>query len=160
LADIIGIPYDKLFLRRCLYRAIEGGVTCEIGTGHTINAKNILKHIKPSILYLIDPIRPNEVDGLNGNVKFVKGLSQDTVDKIPDNLDNLYIDGDHTYQGCKKDLENYVPKVKADGFVGGHDWHHPQIAKAVIEYCEQHDYILNTSDVLLIPNWFFIKRRR
>ena len=36
-------------------------------------------------------------------------------------LDFLFIDGDHTYEGVKKDFEMYSPLVRAGGFVAFHD---------------------------------------
>lgn len=37
------------------------------------------------------------------------------------NLDFLFIDGDHTYQGVKKDFELYSSLLKEDGVIGFHD---------------------------------------
>jgi predicted O-methyltransferase YrrM len=36
-------------------------------------------------------------------------------------LDFLFIDGDHTYEGVKKDLEMYGPLVRKGGIIGFHD---------------------------------------
>ena len=36
-------------------------------------------------------------------------------------IDFLFIDGDHTYQGVKKDFEMYGPLVKKDGLIVFHD---------------------------------------
>jgi cephalosporin hydroxylase len=36
-------------------------------------------------------------------------------------LDFLFIDGDHTYQGVKKDYEDYKKYVKEGGWIGFHD---------------------------------------
>ncbi len=49
-----------------------------------------------------------------------------SVEKVKDSLkgnklDFLFIDGDHTYDGVKKDFEMYSPLVKEDGLVGFHD---------------------------------------
>jgi len=37
-------------------------------------------------------------------------------------LDFVYIDGCHLYEQVKKDILNYAPLVKEDGFIGGHDY--------------------------------------
>lgn len=37
-------------------------------------------------------------------------------------LDFVYIDGDHSYESCKKDLELWLPKVKDGGIIAGHDY--------------------------------------
>lgn len=49
-------------------------------------------------------------------------------------LDLLFIDGDHTYSGVKKDWEMYAPFVKAGGFVIFHDiCFHPQVLACEVE---------------------------
>lgn len=39
-----------------------------------------------------------------------------------ESVDFLYIDGEHTYNGVKKDIEMFLPKIKPDGFICGHDY--------------------------------------
>ena len=36
-------------------------------------------------------------------------------------IDFLFIDGDHSYNGVKKDFEMYSPLVSKDGIIGFHD---------------------------------------
>jgi len=36
-------------------------------------------------------------------------------------LDFLFIDGDHSYEGVKKDFEMYSPLVKKEGIIAFHD---------------------------------------
>ncbi len=40
---------------------------------------------------------------------------------LPDKIDFLFIDGDHTYEGVKKDFEMYSPLVRDGGIVAFHD---------------------------------------
>lgn len=40
-------------------------------------------------------------------------------------LDLVFIDADHSYEGVKADLAAWVPKVKAGGWIGGHDFRNP-----------------------------------
>lgn len=50
-------------------------------------------------------------------------LSADAAQSIEDgSLDLVFIDADHSYEGVKADLAAWVPKVKADGWIGGHDY--------------------------------------
>lgn len=49
-----------------------------------------------------------------------------TIDKVKEILDNskldlLFIDGDHTYQGVKRDFETYSKFVKKGGVIAFHD---------------------------------------
>jgi len=39
-------------------------------------------------------------------------------------LDFVFIDGDHSYIGTALDIKLWLPKVKAGGWIGGHDYHH------------------------------------
>jgi len=52
-----------------------------------------------------------------------KTTSEEFSKTIEDgSLDFVYIDGDHQYESCKKDLELWVPKVKKGGIIAGHDY--------------------------------------
>jgi predicted O-methyltransferase YrrM len=49
-------------------------------------------------------------------------------------LDFVFIDGDHTYEACKRDIIAWLPKVKDGGWITGHDYHEfPGVKKAVDE---------------------------
>jgi predicted O-methyltransferase YrrM len=46
--------------------------------------------------------------------------------RIPDaSLDFVFIDGDHSAEGCAADLKAWAPKVKRGGLLCGHDYDHP-----------------------------------
>jgi hypothetical protein len=49
-------------------------------------------------------------------------------------IDLLLIDGDHSYEGCRSDFENYMPHVAEDGLVLFHDNYFPPI-RQVLEQC-------------------------
>jgi len=57
------------------------------------------------------------------NIIHIKETSDDAINILP-NLDIsfVYIDGLHTYDQVKKDINNYIPLIK-DGFISGHDYH-------------------------------------
>lgn len=38
-------------------------------------------------------------------------------------LDFVYIDGDHSLKGCRRDLEAWWPKVRPGGVIAGHDYY-------------------------------------
>ena len=54
-------------------------------------------------------------------VIFIRKLSTQAVDSIPNNIDFLYIDGNHKYTYVYKDLELYYPKVKSNCYIIGDD---------------------------------------
>jgi hypothetical protein len=64
-------------------------------------------------------------------------LSHEAAMDVKDrSLDFVFIDGDHSYDGVKKDIELWFPKIKIGGWIGGHDLLHPNlpgVARAVYE---------------------------
>lgn len=80
------------------------------------------------------------------NIKILKGDSSKVLETLEDNsLCAIYIDGDHGYEGCKKDLLVSYRKVKPGGFIMGHDYEMNMtkakknyvfgVKKAVDEFC-------------------------
>ena len=56
---------------------------------------------------------------------------------IPEFLDLLFVDGDHTYEGCLADLRNYGPRA-AQVFIHDTDApDYPGVRKAVLTYCAE-----------------------
>ncbi len=58
------------------------------------------------------------------NIEHIKKTSDDAIyDLLNESFDFIYIDGMHTYEQVKKDIINYLPLVKSNYFIGGHDYH-------------------------------------
>lgn len=77
----------------------------------------------------------------------LKGLSNQMHKFIPDNtLGLVYIDGWHTYEGCKEDLENYLPKLVKNGLISFHDYFNTGygVKKAVDEFVNSKNLIMFT----------------
>lgn len=56
-------------------------------------------------------------------VQLLKGYSPDALRDIPtQSLDFVYIDGDHSYEGCLRDLRAALHLVKPGGWICGHDY--------------------------------------
>ena len=126
----------------------KGGVGCEIGVYAGEFAEQLWRLTKPSKMILIDGwdlISPNlftgDQDGnncislpaktlfnvvkdrfANKNVEIIKSMSQDAIPNITDSLDWVYIDADHSYKGCLRDLLLVEPKIKEGGLIMGHDY--------------------------------------
>jgi len=122
---------------------IKNGVFVEIGTDKGYFSDQILSCTNDSILYCIDPYisYENYKDAINnytgdmlynqvkqnlelkyGNrVKFVRMFSEQAVKHINEEIDFLYIDGNHQYEYVYKDLELYYPKIKKNGLIIGDD---------------------------------------
>jgi predicted O-methyltransferase YrrM len=52
-------------------------------------------------------------------------------------LDFLFIDGDHSYEGVKKDFEMYSPLVRSGGLIAFHDITPCGPPKEVFKYWEE-----------------------
>lgn len=64
----------------------------------------------------------------------MKGDSSRCISSLDDNsLDMIYLDGDHSYEGVKRDINVAFKKVKNDGWLMGHDYEMNMI-KAKKEY--------------------------
>lgn len=59
----------------------------------------------------------------NQNIKIIRQFSDLAADFFPDNFfDFVYIDADHSREGCYKDLISWYPKIKPNGILSGHDY--------------------------------------
>lgn len=69
---------------------------------------------------------------------FVRKRSDNAVNDVPDNIDFIYVDGNHDYEHVKQDIELYFPKLKKGGVMAGHDFtaDYPGVARAVLEYSD------------------------
>lgn len=126
-----------------LIENIVNPICVEIGTHEGYFADNLLSSNPTATLYCIDPyLKYDEYeDGINlitgddlfhktfeklttkygKRVIFIKELSSKAIDLIPDKIDFLYIDGNHTYKYVYEDIENYYNKVKSGGYIMGDD---------------------------------------
>jgi predicted O-methyltransferase YrrM len=66
----------------------------------------------------------NNLVGVTSNVKIktLQGYSSDFVGTVK-NIDFLFIDGDHSIEGCKYDFENFEQDVKPGGYIAFHDYY-------------------------------------
>lgn len=52
-----------------------------------------------------------------------KMKSSDFIKEVDDySMDFVYIDGDHSYNSCKQDILMWLPKIKKNGIIAGHDY--------------------------------------
>jgi predicted O-methyltransferase YrrM len=122
---------------------LKSGVIVEIWTWRGDFADFLLSNSENTTLYTIDPyIRYadfndscndyvddnfyNEVktrleSKFGDRIKLVRKTSFEAVNDIPNNIDFLYIDGNHKYKYVLKELELYYDKVKTGGVIIGDD---------------------------------------
>lgn len=74
------------------------------------------------------------VEQFPGRVKIMRTSTDEAVKMVADaSLDFVFIDADHTYEGCLADIRNWTPKVRSGGLICGHDLNWPSVYKAVRE---------------------------
>ena len=57
------------------------------------------------------------------SIVYLQDFSYNVVDKFEnDSIDFIYIDGSHSEENVRRDLELYLPKLKKNGIIAGHDY--------------------------------------
>lgn len=73
-------------------------------------------------------------------------------------FDLVFIDADHSYEGCKQDIEDWWPLVKTGGWLSGHDYANDEynfgVTQAVDEFVLEHGLTLELGDNF---TWFVRK---
>jgi hypothetical protein len=65
----------------------------------------------------------NNVYHFKDRAKIIRDFSINASKSFNDNsLDLVYIDADHSYNGCLLDIQTWFPKVKSGGLICGHDY--------------------------------------
>jgi hypothetical protein len=65
----------------------------------------------------------NRTFPFKNKIKTLKMFSNKAAQYIPDNsLDFCFIDGNHSKENVKEDINLYIPKMKSGGLLGGHDY--------------------------------------
>lgn len=145
-------------------------VACEIGVFQGDNARDINKHLNIGKFYLIDPYKaydakndPNLLKRAKRSAhrkndfktsKWLEMSSEEAVKEIKEDLDFIYIDGNHDYEYVIKELELYSPKVKAGGIISGHDIQYEGVSKALLEYSRKMNYEVFFGDR---RDWWIVK---
>lgn len=63
------------------------------------------------------------IDNWKERANVMRMKSIEAAKCIDDNsLDYVFIDADHSYEGVKRDIKTWLPKVKIGGWIGGHDY--------------------------------------
>ena len=112
-------------------------VALEIGTYMGVSAKIITRALAPDgKLYCVDPweihhgkenpcwtICRRELQRSGGyeRVVFLHGYSHQMEDEMPDKIDFIFIDGDHSYEGLERDWGIVMRRLVAGGTVCLHD---------------------------------------
>ena len=174
------------------------GTGAEIGVLKGVFSEHILRTWKGSTLFSIDAWRNFNVDeyvDINNRSNDEQTLyyakttlrlrsfgdrsivwrmtSEQATIIIPDNtLDFCYIDADHSYDGVKNDLDIWLPKIKLNGIICGHDYiedglHYDKndgkligdfgVQKAVKEFAARDNWDVYVTESEDYPSWFAFK---
>lgn len=111
----------------------RGGSVAEVGVQAGVNARFIMETCQPDQLHLFDGSFsqerfPFDYDYFNpliteGRVILHQGDSATLLAKLPDHsLDWIYIDGDHSFEGVNRDIDQAKRKVKPQGLFAFNDY--------------------------------------
>jgi len=168
-------PYrtSTLFVKE-KFKDKKGLICVEIGTWKGENSLDILKNL-PNIktIYLIDPWREysrykdqkvfddalkktlKRLKKYKHKIEVIRKKSSDAIKDIPNNIDFVYIDGNHEYEYVKRDMENYYKKLKKGGVLAGHDISGSSgVAKALCEFIVKH----KLDPIIRWMDWIVIKK--
>jgi predicted O-methyltransferase YrrM len=128
-------------------------VMVEIGSYAGESTLLFLKSGKIKKLYSIDPWKHEtavfaekvfDETTKNYNVVKLKTTIDGALKYLPQEIDFVYIDGDHSYNSVKNDIIKIIPKIKKGGIISGHDYaerYRDRVVKAVNELLRKPDKI-------------------
>jgi hypothetical protein len=146
----------------------KNGIVVEMGVCAGEFSKEILIRTSPSKLFLVDiwghiSLNYND-DNMVSNpkheeryryvfknfkddnrVKLIRSLTDSLLELFPENyFDWSYVDADHSYEGCLKDLNISKKIVKENGYILGHDYMYkfPGVIQAVDQFVKENNYYL------------------
>jgi len=147
----------------------------EIGVEKGFNAESLLEMLNIERLYLVDvwgvyadSKRDEQTQAENyervkerfmddPRVVVIRELSHKAADLIePESLDFCYIDACHKYKHVFRDIASWIPKVKPEGMIGGHDVINIlDVLQASVDYSVLNGYPIEIDP----PDWYFIKEK-
>lgn len=180
--DVLLSPQEQEFLYATSREIKVPGVIVEIGSrtgGSTILLGSGSKENENKIVYAIDPHygtymhkgfseQGQDLDtfeeftknineaGFSDIVIPIKKTSRDAAESWSEKIAILWIDGDHRYEGVKKDYELYAPFVSEGGIIAFHDANCEDVLKYMKEMLPRAD----ASNVGLLDSIVWIKKAK
>lgn len=172
---------DRPALRR-IKRYFKGNdiIGAEIGVFMGENAFDMLTHITNiKMLYLIDPYHYSgeipkvlsewvldlakrytiyKLERFKDRIYIMySSINADEIKMLNEGqlLDFVYIDGDHSYKGVKRDIKEAKKIVKEDGIISGHDYEHTKDYLGIIRAVNEE---FNTFEVIGV-DWIVYRKR-
>jgi hypothetical protein len=153
-------------------------VGAEIGIYLGETAEYALRHLNLRQYIMVDPYKMygdmqrsqedwteiyNKVCSIfsnRSNAQVVREDSSIAASRFTDGyFDFVYIDGDHSYEAVKKDLDAWFGKVRVGGVFCGHDMQLPEVREAVTDFIGQNKLCLHTEVdwYTNVPDWWIDK---
>lgn len=135
---------EALALYRIARGLPDGARVLEIGSWKGKSTVCIARGLRDGVVYALDPFNAATIPqgvhdpdkdqppleqfksnlaqfGVLERVQIRQGYSRDYAGTFAD-LDFLFIDGDHTIEGCRYDYETFAPALKPGGWLAFHDY--------------------------------------
>jgi hypothetical protein len=142
----------------------QNSIGVEIGVNRGRNSQRLYNELSPKKLYLVDAwdisyyeinvelMTEEQINIMTNNINIVKlyvnDMWKDSDNVVIKDLDShsasksfddnyfdfIYIDAGHAYDSVYNDLTYWYPKLKTDGVLGGHDYNHVDVKKAVSDF--------------------------
>ncbi len=92
---------------------------------------------------------------VGANTNIIVGDSQNAKYPHVEPVDLLFVDGDHSYEGCTKDLQNWFDKVVVGGHILLHDCYHGcPVLDSVLDFSRDHPVRFVNSPYIGREHWF------
>lgn len=187
IVTLLGDIKHRIFPRAFERLAVTGRglVGVEIGVYRGDHAVSLLSHLDIKTLYLVDPyeLYADYEEGRNHygvdndplhlakveamdrlapyaeKVSWVFKLAAEAAMDIPDDVDFVYIDGNHEERFVREDIASFFPKVRHGGVIGGHDFYngycreHDGVVRAVTDFSVRNNLTLQAE----LPDWWIQK---
>jgi len=120
----------------------ENGVYLEVGVDKGKSLYCARKVSKPSVkVFGVDQREDPQVEGTT----FMQRDSKTVPEGWDTKIDVLFIDGDHSYEGCKGDIDAWQPFVKDGGVILFHDADEggPGVLQAITEFINSGERLIH-----------------
>jgi len=87
----------------------------------------------------------SKMDRFGDRFTLIRKSSKEGVKDLPNNVDFVFVDGNHDYKFVCEDVSLFEKKIRPGGIMSGHDYFFEDIYKAVDEYAEEHNRDLQYS---------------
>ena len=162
---------EELYTLHSIAKKLSNGSICvEIGSYIGASSYFIAKGLKnKSKLYCIDAWQNDAMsegkwdtfqefcsntNTVSSIITPIREYSYNAVEYVKEPIDFIFIDGDHSYDGVKRDLLDWIPKVKSGGTIAMHDigWN-CGVTPAI------NDFLLNkVKNIRKLPNLFWAEK--